>query len=147
MTQPITSTEPFIGRLPSRSPETDRFWDACNRNVFLVQRCLGCGKTQYHYRALCAHCWSDELEDVEATGHGTIWTYSIVMRNRSVPFEAKVPYAVVLVELDEGVRVLGNLVDGDLDDLAIGKDVTLAFAIGDDGQHIPVFRLSAGSGS
>jgi uncharacterized protein len=139
----IETTDTWVGRLPSRSSETAPFWDACNRNIFLVQRCRDCGKTQYHYRAICAHCWSSELEDVECTGHGTVWSFSVVRRNRSPVYAEKVPYAVVLVALDEGVSVFGNLADGeDLDQIEIGRDVTLAFTVAEDGQHIPVFRLA-----
>jgi uncharacterized protein len=144
MTDTIETHETWIGRLPSRSPETAPFWDACNRNVFLVQRCRHCGKWQYHYRAVCAHCWSGDVEDVEASGRGTIWSFTVVRRNRSPVFAAKVPYAIVLVEIEEGLKVFGNLVDVDADDLdqvAIGDDVSLAFTVAEDGQHIPVFRL------
>jgi uncharacterized protein len=140
-TTSIETVDTWVGRLPSRSPETAPFWDACNRNVFLVQRCRSCEKTQYHYRAICAHCWSSDLEDLEATGRGTVWTYSVVRRNRSPVFAEKVPYVVALIELEEGVGVFGNIVECDPDDVAIGQDVSLAFTVAEDGQHIPVFRL------
>jgi uncharacterized OB-fold protein len=136
----IETGDAWIGRVPSRSPETDPFWDACNRNVFLVQRCNACDIVQYHYRAVCANCWSSDLDDVEASGRGKVWTYSVVRRNRSPIFEAKVPYVVALVELEEGVGVFGNIVECDPDAIAIGQDVTLAFTVAENGQHIPVFR-------
>lgn len=145
MSDTIETTDRWIGRLPSRSPETENFWDACNRNVFLVQRCRRCQQTQYHYRAVCAHCWSSDLEDLEATGRGTVWTYSVVRRNRSPVFAEKVPYVVALIQLEEGVSVFGNVVDCDPEEVEIGRDVTLAFAIAEDGQHIPVFRLTEGA--
>lgn len=138
----IETTEAWIGLVPSRSPETEKFWEACNRNVFLVQRCRDCTKTQYHYRAVCAHCWSSDLEDVEASGSGTVWTFSVVRRNRSPVFAAKVPYVVALIQLEEGVGVFGNIVDCDPDEVAIDREVTLAFTTAEDGQHIPVFRLA-----
>jgi uncharacterized protein len=141
-TTSIETADTWVGRLPSRSPETEPFWDACNRNVFLVQRCRSCEKTQYHYRAICAHCWSSDLEDLEASGRGTVWTYSVVRRNRSPVFAEKVPYVVALIELEEGVSVFGNIVECDPDDVTIGLDVSLAFTVAEDGQHIPVFRLA-----
>jgi uncharacterized OB-fold protein len=141
-TTSIETADTWVGRLPSRSPETDPFWDACNRNVFLVQRCRTCRKTQYHYRAICAHCWSSDLEDIEASGRGKVWTYSVVRRNRSPVFAEKVPYVVALVELEEGVAVFGNIVECDPDVVTIDQDVTLAFTVAEDGQHIPVFRLA-----
>lgn len=145
MSNSIETAEAWIGSLPTRSPETAPFWDACNRNVFLVQRCRSCEKTQYHYRAICAHCWSSDLEDLEASGRGTVWTFSVVRRNRSPVFAAKVPYVIALVQLEEGVAVFGNIVECDPDDVAIGRSVVLAFTVAEDGQHIPVFRLAEGA--
>jgi uncharacterized protein len=132
--------EDWIGPTPSRSAETAPFWDACNRGEFLIQRCRNCGKVQYHYRAVCAHCWADAPEDVVASGRGAIWTFSIVHVNRSDVSAPAVPYAVVLVELEEGVRVFGNLVDTPLDQLEIGLPVEVAFAVAGDGQRVPVFK-------
>jgi uncharacterized OB-fold protein len=137
----LLTEDAWIGRLPSRSPETEPFWEACNRGEFLVQRCADCGKVQYHYRKICAFCWSDAVEDVVSVGEGTVWTYTVVHKNRSPAVEGKVPYVVVLIELDEGVRVFGNLVECDPEDVEIGTPVKLAFSPAADGQMIPVFRL------
>jgi hypothetical protein len=137
------ASEQWTGRLPTRSPETERFWDACNRGVFLVQRCRTCGERQYHYRAVCANCWSSELDELEASGNGTIWTYSVVERNRSSDFADKVPYVVALVELEEGVSVFGNVIDCDPHGVRIGQPVKLAWQVAEEGQHIPVFRRAA----
>jgi uncharacterized protein len=142
MDEPADAKGRWVGMLPTRSPETAPFWDACNRNEFLIQQCEQCGKFQYHYRAICAHCWADAPADVVASGRGVVWTYSVVRVNRSEPFAAKVPYAVVLVELDEGVRVFGNMVDTPLDQVEIGLPVEVAFEVAEDGQHIPVFRAA-----
>jgi uncharacterized OB-fold protein len=142
MSTSIETNDDWIGRLPSRSPETEPFWDACNRNVFLLQRCRRCEKTQYHYRAVCAHCWSSDVEDLESTGVGTVWTFTVVRRNRSPDLAAKVPYVIALIWLDEGVGVFGNVVGCEPDDVTIGSSVNLAFTVAEGGQHIPVFRLA-----
>jgi uncharacterized OB-fold protein len=139
------TVESWLGPMPARSPETDRFWDACNRNEFLIQRCGACGKFQYHYRALCAHCWADNPEDVVANGTGAVWTFSVVHENRSGAYASTLPYVVALVELDEGVRVFGTLVDTPIDQVEIGLPVQVAFAVAPDGQHIPVFRPARGN--
>lgn len=131
------------GQLPDVSSETKPFWDACNRGVFLIQRCRDCHKTQYHYRAICCHCWSSAVEDLPAKGSGTIWTYSVVMKNRSPVVAFEPPYIVALVELDEGVRVFANIVNCDPNRMTIGMPVQLTFAEAESGQKIPLFRPAA----
>lgn len=126
-------------RLPSRSPETEPFWDACNRDEFIIQRCDDCGKTQYHYRALCAHCWSSNVSDVVTSGRGTVWTCSVVKVSRSVAGGGSDPYVVAVVELEEGVKVYANIVDCEPDAVKIGDPVALTWAVAEDGQHIPLY--------
>src|SRR5256885_5682481 len=103
----LANTLTWVGQMPVASPETAPFWEACNRDKFLIQRCDDCGKTQYHYRALCCHCWSSNVRDVVAAGTGTVWTFSVVEKNRSPVIAFPPPYVVGLIELDEGPRVFG----------------------------------------
>lgn len=130
----------WTGQLPATTPETAPFWEACNREVFLLQRCDTCEKFQYHYRAQCCHCWSDRIQDFPSSGAGSIWTLSIVHRNNSRHYKDSTPYAVVVVELEGGVKVFGNLVESDLDAVSIGTPVELVFSRAGNGQLIPVFR-------
>lgn len=97
---------PWTGFLPASTPETAPFWNAANEGVFLLQCCPDCGETQYHYRALCCHCWSDRIEDLPSSGRGTVWTYSVVYKNKTAGYVEKTPYVVGLVELGRADRVL-----------------------------------------
>ncbi|GAA4013473.1 Zn-ribbon domain-containing OB-fold protein [Streptomyces plumbiresistens] len=136
-------TPDWTGFVPVSTPETAPFWNACNEGVFLLQRCLDCGKTQYHYRALCCHCWSDRVEDFASSGQGTVWTYSVVYRNNTPGYSDKLPYVVGLVELEGGVRVFGNVVGGNPEDVTIGTRVEVTFAKAANGQMIPLFTVAA----
>lgn len=131
----------WSGLLPTMCPETQPFWDACNENKFLVQKCSDCGKPQYHYRAFCCHCWSEAVNDVEISGHGTVWTFSVVNRNLTPAFSSWGRYAVGVVELPEGVKVVSKLEADDVDSIRIGSAVRLEFCKANDGQNIPVFRV------
>lgn len=131
-----------MGQLPSLSPETEPFWKACDRGEFLLQRCRECGCVQYHYRAICANCWSAEVEDLPAAGTGTVWTFSVVLRGRGAGLEERIPFVVAVIALDEGVKVLANVVECDPAAVRIGAPVELAFALAPNGQAIPVFRLA-----
>lgn len=123
---------------PEVSGETKPFWDACGRGEFLLQRCDGCGKFQYPYRGFCCHCWAGRPKDVASTGRGTVWSYSVVRRNRSRGHGTE-PYIVAVVELEEGVRVVSNLMDCPIDEVAIGQPVEVYFQPLDN-LSLPLFR-------
>lgn len=137
-----TATNTWTGFLPTTSPETEPFWQAANRGVFLLQRCPDCGKTQYHYRALCVHCMSDRVEDMPSSGKGTVWTYSVVYRNNSPGYTEQVPYVVALVELEDGVKVISNVLSDDPEKVTFGTEVHVEFSEAENGQSIPVFRVT-----
>lgn len=124
---------------PSASPETASFWEACRRGQFTVQRCRSCGRVQGYYRRFCAHCWSDDVEDVPSTGRGKIYTYTVVFENHTRGFRAQVPYVLAVVELDEGVRVLGNVVNCKPDTVRVGMVVEVTFERRGD-FSVPVFQ-------
>ncbi|BCB92076.1 hypothetical protein Psuf_093890 [Phytohabitans suffuscus] len=79
----MLTADPTYWPQPEVSGETRPFWEACGRGEFLLQRCDGCGKFQYPYRGFCCHCWAGQPRDVPSTGRGTVWSYSVVRRNRS----------------------------------------------------------------
>lgn len=134
------SQEVWTGLLPTVCPETKPFWDACNDSKFLIQKCRDCGKPQYHYRAFCSHCWSDAVDDVAIAGEGTVWTFSVVNRNLTPAFASWGRYAVGVVEVPEGVKIVTKIETDDPDSLRIGASVRLTFARGDNDQSIPFFR-------
>jgi len=117
---------------PGTNVENQPFWDAAARGRFLVKHCSGCGKSHFYPRAICPHCFSDQTEWRESAGTGTIYSFSVMRR---VPQ----PYAIAYVTLDDGVTVMSNLVDCDLDALAIGQRVKVAFRASDGAVTIPVF--------
>ncbi len=129
----------WSGLMPTLCPETAPFWEACNQSKFLIQQCRACGRPQYHYRALCCHCWSDDVADVPIEGSGTLWTFSVVNKNLTPAFAGWGRYAVGVVEVPEGVKIVSRIEAADLDTLIIGTPVRLRFAAGENGQNIPYF--------
>ena len=104
---------------------TQPFWDGVAEGVLRVQRCVACGRYVFYPRAVCPHCTTGELEWVEATGAGVVHAFTIV--HRAPPdYRDQVPYAVALVELDEGVRMMTRLVDVEPADVAVGMPVEVA---------------------
>lgn len=119
---------------PVPSPETEQFWQAAREGRLLVAHCRSCGRNHYYPRSICPHCFSDETEWKDAEGTGTIYAFSVMRR-------APVPYAVAYVELAEGPRMLGNIVNCDLERLSIGQKVTLTF-LDFEGGKLPAFALA-----
>jgi uncharacterized OB-fold protein len=117
---------------PPANPETKEFWDGASRGTLLVKRCRSCGQAHYYPRALCPFCFSDATEWQPAAGSGTIYSYSVMRR-------AEIPYAIAYVTLDEGVTMLTNIVDCDLDALRIGQRVQVVFKPTEGGPPVPMF--------
>jgi uncharacterized OB-fold protein len=132
--------------LPSPDPETQPFWDGCREGRFLVRHCNACGRDYFYPRPFCPTCWSDDVEWKEASGRGTLYTYSIVHVNDLPPFNQHVPYVAAIVELDEGPRVMTNIEGTPFDQLRIGAAVEVDWKPISDDVTIPVFRqVAAGS--
>ena len=120
---------------PKPNPETQAFWDAAAQGRFLIRRCTACGKAHWYPRKTCPFCWGEKTEWVEASGRGTIYSYSVMRR-------AAEPYVVAYVTLAEGPTMLTNLVDCDFDALAIGQEVRLKFSPSEGGPPVPTFTIA-----
>lgn len=121
---------------PEANPETRPFWEAAAQGRLLIGKCKACGKPHYYPRALCPFCGSDATEFVQAGGGGSVYSYSVMRR---VP----VPYALAYVTLDEGVTMMTNIVDCDLDAIRIGQRVRVVFKPTEGGPPVPMFAPEA----
>jgi hypothetical protein len=126
--------------LPAMQGLTKEFYDWCKRRELRFQRCKPCGSWRHVPRQMCAECGSFEWEWAASRGCGTVFTWTVVERPMHAAFAADVPYAPVVVEMDEGVRVLSQLVDCSPDDLRIGMPVEVVFEDVTDEVTLPRFR-------
>ena len=117
---------------PQPTPEVQPFWDAAAQGRLLIKRCAACGKLHHYPRAICPFCLSDATEWREASGRGTIYSYSVMRR---VP----APYAIAYVTLEEGVTMMTNIVDCDLNAILIGQTVRVVFKPTEGGPPVPMF--------
>jgi uncharacterized OB-fold protein len=118
---------------PAVNPETKPFWDAARVGRFLVPFCAACGKAHWYPRAICPFCAGDKVEWREASGKGTIYTFSVMRR-------VKEPYAIAHVTLAEGPTMLTNIVNCDFDSLHIGQPVAVVFQETEGGPPVPMFK-------
>ncbi len=121
---------------PAQNLESKPFWDAAKEGRFLIKHCTACGEPHWYPRNLCPFCFSPETVWQESPGEGAIYTFSVMRHNTPVP------YAIGYVTLDEGVSLLTNFVDCDLDTLRIGQRVKLKWTPTTDGNP-PAFTFTA----
>jgi uncharacterized protein len=117
---------------PTATPETQAYWDAAAAGRLLIKTCTACRQPHYYPRTICPFCGSDRTEWQEASGRGTIYSYSVMRR---VP----VPYVIAYVTLEEGVTMMTNLVGGDPDAIRIGQAVRVVFRATEGGPPVPMF--------
>lgn len=110
---------------PTVHPDNERFWEGVKRGELALQRCRVCGNWLHPPRPMCPKCRSLDMEWVPSTGKGTIHSWVVYRESPHPGF--KVPYVVVLVELEEGVRVVSNLVDVQAEAVTIGMPVEVVF--------------------
>ena len=129
--------------LPPINPASQPFWDACAQGRLLLQHCGDCGHLQLYPRLLCAACGSRNLEWAQASGRGTVKTYTIIRRAVSAAFEPDAPYVVALVELEEGPTLMSNIIGCDPASVAIGQPVRVTFEARGEGIAVPQFEPAA----
>jgi uncharacterized protein len=120
------------------TPITQGWWDATRDQRLVIQSCTTCGHRQHEPRTLCRACAGDDLGHLDAAGTGTVVSFTVIHRAPSPDVDA--PYVVAIVELDEGVRLLTNLVDVDPVDVTCDMPVTVTWLALDDGRHLPQYR-------
>lgn len=126
--------------VPVPNAETASFWDGCRAGELRYQQCRACGQVQNYPRGLCSRCHEPALEWRVSAGLGALASWTLVERAPSPAFRAIAPYYLVLVDLDEGFRLMTNLADAG-GDVAIGMRVSIGFVErGPDGAFIPEAR-------
>lgn len=126
--------------LPEVTPESEPYWAAAAEGRLLLRECEDCGLVHYYPRALCPDCLGENVDWVEASGEGTVYTYSVAQQMSGWP-EADLPLVVAYVELEEGPRMMTNLVDCDPEAVSVGDPVEVTFVETDrEDVAIPVFR-------
>ena len=134
-------TTPRAKPLPQPTPETAPFWEGCRAHELRLQYCASCRKYIFFPRLFCPTCLSDALEWRTVSGKGKLVTY--VLSARPAPgFENELPYAIAVVELDEGPHLMTNIVNTELtpEHLPAGMPVEVVFDDANERISIPKFQ-------
>lgn len=133
MTSTLPAAAPYI------APDTAEFWAATAEGRLLLRRCDRCSTTIWYPRPFCPACGSTETSYHQASGRGTVYTYTVVHRSGVPGFRGVGPYVIAYVELEEGPRVMTNIVGCEPEAVTVGMAVTVVFD--DTGEGSALFRF------
>jgi uncharacterized OB-fold protein len=125
--------------IPAITPDAAPYWDGARQGKLLLQKCGACGLVRFYPRALCPSCWSDAAAWIEASGRGRVHSFTVIHRPPAPAFAAHVPYVVALIDLDEGPRMMANILGAGARDVAIDDRVRVTFEERADGFKLPQF--------
>lgn len=128
--------------LPVVTAENQPFWDACKRHELRLQRCEDCGKVRYPIFKTCDNCLSGHFVWEKVSGSGKVFSWVVFHRPYYPSFAEDVPYNVAMVELEEGPRLLANLVGVKNEDIYIGMPVEAVFE--DVTEEVTIFKFRPG---
>lgn len=123
----MADATPYTKPLPEITNISRPFWDAAREHRLLIQRSKKTGKAVFYLRATSPYGPKDELEWVEASGKGTVYSYTVARRPTAPQWAGDVPYVLAIVELEEGARMTTNIVNCDPDTVRVGMAVRVVF--------------------
>jgi uncharacterized OB-fold protein len=132
--------------LPQPTPETAEFWAGAKRHELRIQRCQSCGKAYFFPRPFCPSCSSRDVAWFTASGRGKLYSY-VINYKAAQGFQDFAPYVIAVVELDEGPRMMTNIVgiEPTPENLPIDLPVEVAWEEQDAQITLPLFRPRSAS--
>ncbi len=127
---------------PVENHDSKHYWQGLRDGKLLIQKCASCGVLRHPPQPMCEKCQSLDWTTIESGGIGTIYSYTVLHYPEIPPFDC--PNAIVLVDLDDGVRLASQLIDAEADDVAIGLRVQADLVEVQEDLTLPLFRLAGG---
>jgi len=131
--------------LPEITPLTEPFWSAAKERRLVVQRCDECETLRFPPEPGCYQCGSLRSSWVPASGRATLWSWTVAYSPLLPYFAERAPWPVAIVQLEEGPRMVSNLVDVPVEEYAVGMPLVADFENLDDAITLVVFRREAAS--
>jgi len=126
--------------LPEVNEKTARYWEGCREHKLLLPKCRACGEIFFFPNHFCPRCLSEDLEWIQSSGAGKVHTFSVIERPPIQSFAADVPYVVAIIELDEGPRMMSNIIEIAPGDVRVDMPVEVVFEDVTDDVTLPKFR-------
>lgn len=125
---------------PISNADSQPYWQGAREGKLLIRKCNCCAQLHFMPRYLCPTCWSDDLEWIPASGKGAVHSFTIIRRASDPRFTHLVPYVVALIDLQEGPRMMANILGEKALETQIGDSVSLVFESRGDGDQLPQFQ-------
>jgi len=122
-----TQAKKYSKPLPHLDEENRAWWEALQRHELYIQKCANCGDLRYYPRALCTSCMSSQVQWIKCSGRATVYTFTTTYQNQAAGFRESLPYIMAYVELEEGLKMLTNLVDCQPEQAKIGMPVEVVY--------------------
>lgn len=128
--------------LPYITTLSSGFWEGLKAGELRIQRCERCGHKQFPPKAACEECASIGLGWVKSTGHGRVYTFTVIKQvvMNSPAFESEIPYALAMIDLDEEVRIVAQVLGCPPDQVSVGMEVQAYFEDAGEGVSVPKFK-------
>lgn len=127
---------------PIVNADSQAYWQAASEDRLTLRKCKDCGALHFMPRLLCPECWSEAIDQVDATGRGRVHSFSIIRRASDPTFMHLCPYVVALIDLEEGPRMMANILGDDALQVKIGDAVSVIFEDRGEGAKLPQFQLA-----
>ena len=127
--------------LPQPTQWSKPFWEGCRKHEFLVQKCQDCHKYIFYPKMFCPDCLSSNLEWVKSSGKGKVYSYMVVYSYQPTEFEENLPYVVAIIELEEGIRLMSNVIGCSPETVKCDMKVGVVFDDVTEEVTLPKFKL------
>ncbi|MDO8432576.1 MAG: Zn-ribbon domain-containing OB-fold protein [Candidatus Binatus sp.] len=138
-------SKPVPKPIPSITPDMVEFFAGAREGRLMIQKCGGCGALRFPAYEICSKCNSTKAKWVQVSGRGTVYSFNIMHQLYHPGFATEVPYAVVVVELEEGCKFVSNLLGIKPHEIKCGMPVEAVFEKLSETVSIPKFRPRASS--
>lgn len=126
--------------VPIPNADSQGYWQAAAEGRLTLRKCNDCGALHFMPRFLCPECWSEDIAQIDASGRATVHSFSIIRRASDPAFAHLCPYVVALVDLEEGPRMMCNILGDDALQVQIGDAVSVLFEDRGEGAKLPQFQ-------
>ena len=133
------TTAPYTKLLPTPNQDTQAYWDALRQRRLTFQKCGGCGAVRHYPRPVCDRCYSMDVTWIDATGRGKVHSWTVAHHPFHPGFKGEVPYTLVTVDLEEGVRMQAQLKGSPAAEIEIGTPLEVRYENATDEIVLPYF--------
>ncbi len=136
----MTQTSDYQKPMPVPDEASQPFFDGAKQHRLMLQKCLACGTLMWPVKPRCDHCFSENVTWVQASGKGTLYSFALMHQIYHPGFASEIPYNIAQVDLEEGLRIISNVVGVPNSALQIGMPLEVTFEKVSEEVTLPKFR-------